>query len=216
MGMLRVMSRRGDDRVIWDPGKVEANDPEAVAAIREAERIFNEEHSRGATAFKVEPGKPVERIEAAMTLEALSLFLGIWLLFLLLAIYYLSQSPDGRVSRLRESVSEHLSAESRAKALLREMLTENQYQQLIKFGYLEVPSPSIDYRVYRIPGSGGLVKVFERGSAVMELCLQPAEPLPDGDVVVMHKLMIEANEQEYLQKANHFAPGIISLRCQHL
>ena len=36
-----------------------------------------------------------------MTLEALSLFLGIWLLFLLLAIYYLSQSPDGRVSRLR-------------------------------------------------------------------------------------------------------------------
>jgi hypothetical protein len=151
-----------------------------------------------------------------MTLEALSLFLGIWLLFLLLAIYYLSQSPDGRVSRLRESVSDHLSAESRAKALLREMLTENQYQQLIKFGYLEVPSPSIDYRVYRIPGSGGLVKVFERGSAVMELCLQPAEPLPDGDVVVMHKLMIEANEQEYLQKANHFAPGIISLRCQHL
>lgn len=151
-----------------------------------------------------------------MTLEALSLFLGIWLLFLLLAIYYLSQSPDGRVSRLRESVSEHLSAESRAKALLREMLTENQYQQLIKFGYLEVPSPTIDYRVYRIPGSGGLVKVFERGSAVMELCLQPAEPLPDGDVVVMHKLMIEANEQEYLQKANHFAPGIISLRCQHL
>lgn len=151
-----------------------------------------------------------------MTLEALSLFLGIWLLFLLLAIYYLSQSPDGRVSRLRESVSEHLSAESRAKALLREMLTENQYQQLIKFGYLEVPSPTIEYRVYRIPGSGGLVKVFERGSAVMELCLQPAEPLPDGDVVVMHKLMIEANEQEYLQKANHFAPGIISLRCQHL
>ncbi len=78
-------------------------------------------------------------------LQTLSLFLGIWLLFLLLAIYYLSQAPDGRVGRFRES-----------------------------------------------------------------------EPLPDGDVVVMHKLMIEANEEEYLQKANHFAPGIISLRCQHL
>jgi hypothetical protein len=113
-------------------------------------------------------------------------------------------------------MSEHLSAESRAKALLREMLSEGQYQQLIKFGYLEVFSPSIEHRIYRIPGSGGLVKVYERGCAVMELCLQPAEPLPDGDVVVMHKLMIEANEQEYLQKANHFAPGIISLRCQHL
>jgi hypothetical protein len=149
-------------------------------------------------------------------LETLSLFLGIWLLFLLLAIYYLSQSPDGSVGRLKDSVSDHLSAESRAKVLLREMLSEHQYQQLIKFGYIEIPSPTFDNRIYRIPGSGGLVKVFERGCAVMELCLQPAEPLPDGDVVVMHKLMIEANEQEYLQKANHFAPGIISLRYQHL
>src|SRR5690348_11019335 len=149
-------------------------------------------------------------------LETLSLFLGIWLLFLLLAIYYLSQSPNGRVGRIRESVSEHLSAESRAKALLQEILTESQYQQLIKCGYLEVLSPQYESRIYRIPGSGGLVKVYERGCAIMELCLQPTEPLPDGDVVVMHKLMIEANEQEYLQKANHFAPGIISLRCQHL
>ena len=102
-------------------------------------------------------------------LQTLSLFLGIWLLFLLLAIYYLSQAPDGRMGRFRESMSEHLSAESRAKVLLREMLSENQYQQLIKFGYLEVYSPTIDNRIYRIPGSGGLVKVYERGCAVMEL-----------------------------------------------
>ncbi len=63
MSMLRIMSRRGDERIVWDSGKVEANDPEAVAAIREAERIFNEERARGATAFKVESDKPVERIE---------------------------------------------------------------------------------------------------------------------------------------------------------
>lgn len=63
MGMLRVMSRRGDDRIVWDSKKLEVNDPEAVAAIREAERIFNEERRRGATAFKVEPGKSVERID---------------------------------------------------------------------------------------------------------------------------------------------------------
>jgi len=148
-------------------------------------------------------------------LETLSLFLGIWLLFLLLAVYYLSQSPDG-MGRLKESMSEHLSADSRAKALLREILSDTQYQQLVKCNYLEVVSPTIDERVYRIPGSGGLVKVFERGCPVMELCLQPAEPLPDGDVIVMHKLMIEANEEEYLSKANHFAPGIISLRHQRL
>jgi len=148
--------------------------------------------------------------------ETLSVFLGIWLLFLLLAVYYLTQTPDGSLRRLRESASEHLTAESRAKALMQEMLSDNQYQQLVKFGYLEVTSPSYQNRIYRIPGSGGLVKVYEQGHAVMELCLQPAEPLPDGDIVVMHKLMIEGNEQEYLQKANRFAPGIISLRCQQM
>ena len=63
MGMLRVMSRRGDDRISWDSKKLEVHDPEAVAAIREAERIFNDERSRGATAFRVEGGKTVERID---------------------------------------------------------------------------------------------------------------------------------------------------------
>jgi hypothetical protein len=63
VGMLRVMSRRGDDRITWDSRKAEANDPEALAAIREAERIFNEERMRGSTTFKVEAGKAAERIE---------------------------------------------------------------------------------------------------------------------------------------------------------
>ena len=150
-------------------------------------------------------------------LEELSLFLGIWLLFLLLAIFlphYLSPSPDGGMGRRGESVSEQLAAESRAHVLLQEMVTEKQYQQLITCGYLEVASPTRDSRIYRIPGAGGRVKMYERGCAVMELCLQPAEPLPDGDVVVMHKLMIEGNEEEYLQKANQFAPGIIVVNVE--
>lgn len=63
MSMLRVMSRRGDERVLWDQQKAASGDAEAIAAVREAERIFQEERSRGATAFKVEPGKPAERIE---------------------------------------------------------------------------------------------------------------------------------------------------------
>ena len=63
MGMLRVMSRRGDDRITWDSQKVETQDPEALAAVREAERIFSEERKKGATAFKVEPGNTVERID---------------------------------------------------------------------------------------------------------------------------------------------------------
>ena len=63
MGMLRVMSRRGDDRLSWDGQRVLAGDAEAIAAVREAERIFAQERAKGATAFRVETGKPVERIE---------------------------------------------------------------------------------------------------------------------------------------------------------
>lgn len=63
MGMLRVMSRRGDDRVSWDELKVLIADPEALAAVREAERIFAQERARGATAFRINPGKPTERID---------------------------------------------------------------------------------------------------------------------------------------------------------
>jgi hypothetical protein len=57
------MSRRGDDRVAWDRERVAVGDPEALAAIREAERIFAQERARGATAFKVEPGLSPQRIE---------------------------------------------------------------------------------------------------------------------------------------------------------
>ena len=63
MGMLRVISKRGDDRVRWNGQDALAGDTEAIAAIREAERIFADERARGATAFRLDPGKPVERLE---------------------------------------------------------------------------------------------------------------------------------------------------------
>jgi len=63
VGMLRVMSRRGDDRLTWDQQKIQSGDSEAVAAVREAERIFAQERAKGATAFRVEGGKPVQRLE---------------------------------------------------------------------------------------------------------------------------------------------------------
>src|SRR5579883_2154050 len=54
------------------------------------------------------------------------------------------------------------------------------------------------------PRAKGYVQVIENGHAVMRLCLQPVECLPDADVVALHKLMIEANEETYLQKANKY------------
>jgi hypothetical protein len=95
-------------------------------------------------------------------------------------------------------------AERRATDLLRDILTPEQFRQLLWRGYLEIPSPTEPRRVYRVPRSKGYVQVIENGRAIMRLCLQPVECLPDADVVVLHKLMIEANEDTYLQKANKY------------
>jgi hypothetical protein len=63
MGMIRIISRRGDDCQFWNEQDALAGDIEAMAALREAERIFAQERARGAKAFRVEPGKPVELLE---------------------------------------------------------------------------------------------------------------------------------------------------------
>ena len=63
MGMLRVLSPRGDDSVSWDAQQVETADPEGLAAVREAERIFREQREQGATAFRVEAGRRSVRID---------------------------------------------------------------------------------------------------------------------------------------------------------
>jgi hypothetical protein len=61
--MLRVISKRGDDRVHWNEQDCLAGDAEANAAIREAERIFARVRARGATAYRLEVGKQVKRLE---------------------------------------------------------------------------------------------------------------------------------------------------------
>lgn len=63
MAKLRILSHLGDTAVEWDTSKAEVGDLEALEAIREAERIFEEHKAKGATAFVVTPGKPAEKIE---------------------------------------------------------------------------------------------------------------------------------------------------------
>jgi hypothetical protein len=46
----------------------------------------------------------------------------------------------------------------------------------------------------------------EQGRHKANLCLQPLEAVADADIVVKHKLMIEAVEETYLQAANRFSP----------
>ena len=97
-------------------------------------------------------------------------------------------------------------ANRRANELLRSVLTRQQYRHLMRRGYLDIPSPRDPECIYRVPRSQGLVGVIEQGRRKASLCLQPVEWVPDADIVVMHKLMIEADEETYLQTANKLAP----------
>ena len=63
MAKLRILSARGDTVVEWNPLQAEAGNSDARSAVREAERIFKEARGRGATAFRVEPGRPAERVD---------------------------------------------------------------------------------------------------------------------------------------------------------
>lgn len=95
-------------------------------------------------------------------------------------------------------------ANERAERLVSAVLSEEERQQLLTAGYLSVPSPSHPGRVYRVPSGTGMVEILERGRCVERLCVQSMEQIPQLEIVLVHKLMIEGNEQEYLEKANHF------------
>jgi hypothetical protein len=97
-------------------------------------------------------------------------------------------------------------ANRRAGELLRSVLTREQQRQLVRHGYLDIPSPRGPECIYRVPQAHGLVGVIEQGRRKASLCLQPQEWVPDADIVVIHKLMIEADEETYLQTANKLTP----------
>lgn len=113
-----------------------------------------------------------------------------------------SRRPTGLLRPASRSYRVRVEAERRAEQLLRDILSESDFQQITRRGYLEVRSPSFPNRVYLVPERQGPVTVYEQGRPIMRLCIQCVERVPDHDTVVMHKLMIEGNEQEYLRIAN--------------
>lgn len=103
-----------------------------------------------------------------------------------------------------------LSPKELAEMLLCESITPEQYQHLLNCGYLELPSRLFPNRTYRIPRERRRVQVFETDETsidqqpqkIGELCVIACEPMPDADLVLTHKWLIEADEQRYLHTAN--------------
>jgi hypothetical protein len=63
MPELRILNACGDTCIAWDEHRYAAGDAEAVAAVEEAERLFEAACAAGGTAFRVRPaGVPAERL----------------------------------------------------------------------------------------------------------------------------------------------------------
>lgn len=99
-------------------------------------------------------------------------------------------------------------ADHNAETLLRERLSSDEYRQLCARAYLDVRSHSYTNRIYRVPRGPGQVLVLEGGRVVERLCVQPVDSLPEADVILMHKLLIESDERTYLETANHFPRSV--------
>lgn len=140
-----------------------------------------------------------------LSIMAIVLGFCLWLcVWILPALLWTLVRGAGRRRITDMSSEERALAEKRSEELLRDLLDEREYRQLMRYGYMDVPSRCYVGRLYRIPCLPGRVCIVEGGRAVAELCVQPLVPLPDNDMIVLHKLLIEDNEQDYLARANAF------------
>jgi hypothetical protein len=93
-------------------------------------------------------------------------------------------------------------AAHRAEALVQRILSQSERAQLQRDGFLEVPSPGVVGRRYRIPRRGAPVAVLEPDGRILYLCLQPEAAIAEQELVVVHKLLLEGAEDDYWRRAN--------------
>jgi hypothetical protein len=93
-------------------------------------------------------------------------------------------------------------ASRRAEDLVRHVLTDREYEQLNRDGFIEVRSRRTPGRRYRIPAGGSPVAALEPDGRLVYLCLQPEVPVPRDEVLVIQKLLLEADEDAFWQRAN--------------
>lgn len=104
-------------------------------------------------------------------------------------------------------------AEARAESLLRNSLTREEYESLQHEGFLPITSRLYPDRVYHVPRERRRVSVYQvvpnqpkpYYRKLGELCLIPCIQVPDADVVLTHKWLLEADERTYLATANWIA-----------
>ena len=62
MASLTVLNASGDTRVTWSKEAYVDGDPEAIAAVAEAERLFAQARATGGEAFRIRKGELARRV----------------------------------------------------------------------------------------------------------------------------------------------------------
>lgn len=91
--------------------------------------------------------------------------------------------------------------ESIALEALREMVTESEYRRYLRTGFLMVRGAS--GLTYQVPREGHLVKVYDHGRMVEQICSYILDHnVPLTDRVVAFKAIIEADENDLRDRGN--------------
>ena len=100
-----------------------------------------------------------------------------------------------------EQEAKRLAAAAKARTLLLEFLDDGQKEQLALSNAFEL---AIDNRRYRIRPGNRVERLNESGQVVSRFCIHPphSHQLPPDDVALSQKLLLEANEAEFLRTAN--------------
>jgi len=87
---------------------------------------------------------------------------------------------------------------------LRDVLPVAEYAALARQGYMPVPSAIRAGRMFYASRGGEIIWVYDGGEPTSWLCVGPTGGQPSSNVVITHKLWLEAAEDEYLQVATHY------------
>ena len=126
------------------------------------------------------------------------------------ALARIREATRARNEELRRQEAGRAAAQATALELLKICLDEQQLADFEARQYFEVTgSRGRRWRIRANGQSGNVDLIGPSGAAIGRYCAHPPEYLPDGDAWLAQKLIIETDEDHWLEKANvHWrAPG---------
>jgi hypothetical protein len=100
-----------------------------------------------------------------------------------------------RPIKVESNDPEHVALET-----LREMISETEFRQYIKYGFISVKGKT--GRIYQIFRKSSHTKVFENGCLKEEICVRLPNYVPSTDNVIAFKIMLETSEELFRSSGN--------------